>query len=339
MKRAYIPGIIPIQNDTNEKLFKETQVRKKVRISFIHLGKFVFSLWLLGITLGTSAQGIDQLKKLFGYDKAQDIDFRVLSTADSADARLLRFIFNSTGGFKITGTLFIPLEKLRQYPAVIVLPDAGESSTDFFGESLNLAKLGIASAVMDALPERPEPYSLQFNSFTNPQKDFLAYHQTVMDIRRTIDCLEQYSGIDHNRLAFIGIGKSAAAGAIASGVESRLSTYILLACPPCISCEPRNSELPEIVQLRNSLTPEQITAYENRLKLLDPERYLGQRIYSSIFFQFAENDAYLPDGWALKSYQAAGNPKTQKYYKIPHQELVTDSLAVTDRINWLKNHL
>lgn len=285
------------------------------------------------------SQNIADLKKFFDYDKAQDLDFRILSTDDSVQATLYQVVFTGTQGLKVTGTLFIPKGELRQYPAVIILPDDGQEKTEYYGESLQLAKESIASFVLDMISERAEPYRLYFNNFDSPRKDYSVYRQTVLDIRRSIDCLEQVPKVDRERIGFIGFGKGAIAGAIVSGVESRKISYILLECPPVIANDLLHSDDPEIVKAHNSLTSEQISQYESQLKILDPVKYLGNRLYSGVLFQFSENDPFISTELAQQTFKAANNPKSIKFYNVSRYELIDNSGAINDRITWLKKNL
>jgi hypothetical protein len=301
--------------------------------------KLLSYILVFTLSIPCLGQNIDDLRKIFEYDKGQDLDYRILSTKDTIQGTINEIIYSSVSGLKVTARLIIPKQKIREFPAVIFLNDASQGRNAFVPQALDLANNAFASLLIDALPDRPEECRMQYYNFSEPRKDFSAYRQAVLDIRRGIDLLEQHERIDRNRIAFIGSGSGAMTGAIAAGVETRINTYILLACSHCYSCDLRLSNNPVIAKARNALTSEQINQYESVIKLLNPSNYLPNHRRSLIFFQFAQNDPYYHAQTAMETFQITKDPKSQKYYKTTNLGLTLLDEAVNDRISWLKNHL
>jgi hypothetical protein len=291
------------------------------------------------MSLSGFGQTIDNLKALFDYDKGDDLNFRVIFSKDTTQATINYVSFSSVNGLKVTASLLIPKQKLREFPVVIFLNDGSENGESFLPQALDLATNAFASLIIDPLPRRPEPFRLSYHNFNEPRKDFGAYRQAVLDIRRSIDALEQHPQIDRNRIAFIGNGDGAMTGAIVSGIEQRILIYILMSCNSCYSCILQSSNDPFISKIRSNLTSEQITQYEQMIKPLNPSNYLPYHRASLIFYQFAQNDPYFEETTAKATIQATKEPESFKFYKTTGPGLLIFQEATTDQINWLKDHL
>lgn len=301
--------------------------------------KYLLFILITMVSVSCLGQNINDLRNMFDYDKGEDLDFKIVNTKDTLQGTIQEITFNGVNALKITGCLVLPKQKLREFPVVIFLNDASQSRNLLLPQALNLASNAFASLLIDALPNRPEMYRMTFRNFSEPRKDLVAYKQAVLDIRRAVDLLEQHPRIDRNRIAFIGSGNGAMSGAIVSGLEARINTYILMGCSPCYSCELRSSNEPKIVKARSLLTQEQITQYELSLKVLNPSNYLPYHRKTLVFFQFAHADPYFDEKASKELFQITDEPKCQKFYKTTNLGITTFEEALNDQTNWFKNHL
>ena len=104
-------------------------------------------LIILGIVLSLHgfSQTINDLKKLFDYDKGDDLNYRVLSSKDTIQASINYVSYSSANGLRVDACLIIPKQKLRQFPAVIFLNDASQNMESFLPQALELASNAFAS--------------------------------------------------------------------------------------------------------------------------------------------------------------------------------------------------
>jgi predicted esterase len=281
------------------------------------------------------AQTIADLRKLFDYEKSLDPDLKIVGTKDTANATIYDILYTSVNGLKVTAYMVIPKKKQAQHPAVIFLHGEGQDKTVFLNEALHMAIESFVSLVIDAPPARPNGYRMNYLNYSEPKKDFAVYRQTAIDVRRGIDILEQNPLVDRFRISFVGFDKGSWTGALLSGVENRISCYVLMGCSPCQTCDLKNSNEPSMVKIRSSLTPEQINQYELQMRYLNPVNYLGNRFDSRVFFQFAEADPSVSEEMSDLAFKTAGEPKLEKYYTSTHKELIEFSEAKLDRKNWL----
>jgi hypothetical protein len=299
----------------------------------------LFFLFLFVTTKLTIGQGINDLRKLFEYDKSQAIGMHVLKTTDTLQATIQDIVFTSTSGLRVTACLVLPRQKLRAFPAVIFQPGCSQNKTGLVPEALGLAGEAIASFIMDSPPDRPENCRYTYQNYLDPIKDFKAYRQTVMDLRRAIDLLEQHERIVNDRIAFIGFGKGAMTGAVLSGVDIRILNYILVAGPASYLTELQTSTDPNIEKCRNSITADQLLHYESIMKPIGTASYLANHRNNLIFFQFVQTDPETGADGGSKIFQLTTEPKTRKIYKVENQSLTFYPEAVADRKNWLRDHL
>jgi hypothetical protein len=299
----------------------------------------ILPLFFLFIEVLCQGQITGNQKRLFDYDKGQDLDFKLLGTKDTTQGTCYDIVYSSINSQKVTACLVIPKQKIREFPVVIFFPDNMQRRDSFLPEALALANDAFASLVIDAPWDRPKPYDLHFPNFSDPRKDFNAYRQCVLDVRRAIDLLETHSRIDHNRIAFVGNGYGAMTGAIVSGVENRVVTYILMNCSSSYTFDVRSGSNPGVAKARNPLSPEQINQYEMTLKGMNPSNYLPYHRNAILFFQFSQNDPAYNEQNTKEFIQLIPDPKTQKNYKTTAAELIPYEQAFHDREKWMKTHL
>jgi hypothetical protein len=286
-----------------------------------------------------SSQSIIDLRKYFNYNASQDFDFKILNTTDTIKAIIYDVNYLSANGLRVTAFLVVPKRKQAQCPAVIFVHGGEQNKYTFLSEALDLAAESFVSLVIDAPPARLAPNRLNYFNYSDPKKEFSAYRQTVIDVRRGIDLLEQNPLIDRYRIAFVGLDKGSWIGGILAGVENRIPFYILMGCSPCPTCDLKASEEPSLVKARSSLTQEQISMYEIQMRYLNPLNYLGNRSDSQIFFQFTDNDPYVSEEMAELAFKTSNEPKLEKYYSTTHFELLDFPEAKLDRKNWLKKQM
>lgn len=285
------------------------------------------------------SQTIEDYRRLFEYDKGLGLFPQIATTRDSVQGTIQDIVFTSINGVKVSGSIIIPFHKIKEFPVVIFLPDMIQNKDIYLHQALDLANEAIASLVLDAPKDRPDDHKFNFRNFTDPRKDFSGYRQSAFDIIRAIDMLEEHERIDQKRIAFVGCGTGAMAGAIVSGIENRISSYLLMGNYFCFSTELRQSTEPAMVKSRDLLDQDQIVHYETVLKPIDPLNYLPHHRNSYIFFQFAQDDPYFDAASAQEAFRMTKDPKRQKLYKTNFPNLPSFQEAIQDRKNWLKDHL
>ncbi len=303
------------------------------------MDKIIIFLFSVSFCYSIDSQTIDDLRRYYSYDPSEDLNYRVVQTIDTTQATIFNIQYSGGNQLLVTAYLIIPKNNLRSYPAVIFLHGLGQDKNAFLTDAIRLAGNSFASLLIDDPPARPVSQKMNYQNYSEPGKELLVHRQSVIDIRRGIDLLEQHPKIDGDRIAFTGIEYGAWTGAIVAGVEFRVMTYILINCPSHPSSDIRNSNEPRIVKIRNTFTSDQLTQFEVTLKKIDPVNYLAYHRNSNIFFQFSKEDSISAVNNPFEIFKSASEPKTMATYKAPAFELINLPEALQARNKWLYDHL
>src|SRR5205823_4825117 len=116
-------------------------------------------------------------------------------------------------------------------------------------------------------------------------------------------------------------------GGVVAGVEHRIGAFVLMGGLPQYGDLSDNTWIWERVTRAHS--KEQIENYEKVYAPLEPKNFIGLAPPSTVMFQFAEQDRYITAGLAKIYWEAAREPKVQKWYYTSHE--FNDSRAQVDR--------
>src|SRR6185312_5994154 len=168
-----------------------------------------------------------------------------------------------------------------------------------------------------------------------------AVHQ-VTDIRRGIDLLYGRVDVDRKRIAYVGHSWNAHVGAILAGVETRISTYVLMASGYADEEEAFASKDPQRMAQIKQVGEDNVREYFREYAWDDPVYFVGHTDRESIFLQFAAGDAGSA-GIAAYKQQAqkyldrfSSKDKKMEFYDAPH---ALNAAARLDRDRWLQKHL
>jgi dienelactone hydrolase len=158
-------------------------------------------------------------------------------------------------------------------------------------------------------------------------------HQQIIDqtieVRRALDLLLSQPKVDKRRIGFVGHDYGSMFGTIASGVDKRVKTYVMIAGMGNFSDW----------SLKYWKGPSQkgADAYKQAVKDVDPIGYVSQAAPASLLFQFANNDKYISKEVAEEFFAAASKPKEVKWYDATHDLHI--EAARNDRREWLTQQL
>jgi len=164
--------------------------------------------------------------------------------------------------------------------------------------------------------------------------------QTVIDLRRAVDVVLSRPGVDPKRIGFVGHSFGATWGGVLAGVEKRIKAYVLMAGLPDIADfsktgSPQRDEMNEMA--RKQFGEEKIKNYVAMISAIAPYRFIGHAPPATVFMQFAEKDDFISPKVAKQYYDAASQPKVEKWYYCGHE--LNEPKALADRVDWLKEQL
>jgi dienelactone hydrolase len=248
---------------------------------------------------------------LFQYDANTPLELRVLTEHASGGAVIRDITYASPRGGQVPAYLILPSHSAPQ--AGVIFGHWGEGNREeFVDEAVILAELGFASLCLDApflRPQEREPSLVEI-----AQGDA----QWVVDVRRGCDLLQAQFPQLAGYLGYVGHSYAATLAGAVAWVEHRLTTVVVMAGEPALSEWMLLTNHPALVRERETTPPEEYRAYLAALEPLDARHYIGQATPSSLFFQFAREDEYLPAERGERYFALASEPKQIAWYECGH---------------------
>ncbi len=194
---------------------------------------------------------------------------------------------------------------------------------EFLDEAVAMAEKGVGGLLIDGFfPWKGLPTG-------DTEKDMARIVCQVTELRRAIDYIESLTLADAKRIGYVGHDYGAMFGAVLSGADRRISSYVLIAGMGDFSHW--------FLLYWVHLPIDERQAYIDAISRLDPIKYAAKAAPAELFFQFAESDAFITKDTADTFYEAASEPKEVKFYDSDHS--MRNAEAQADRDDWLLERL
>lgn len=268
---------------------------------------------------------------MFDYSRQLPLDIQEVNVEVRNNIKIRDISYASPHGARVSAFLVVPYQG-NSFAGVIFLHGGEQDRSAFLNEALSLAALGVVSLLIDEPSVRAMPL------FAEPEADRERYIQVILKLRRGLDLLLSRPDVDPQRIGYIGLSFGAWMGGVLSGVDDRVKTYILIAGTPSMTDFWRSHNHPMVVQIRESLTSEQLERFLQVTAPLDAIHFIG-RASSTLFFQFGYQDVIISQPVALQYSEAASAPKIVKWYEAQHHDILINKAALYDRVEWLRKEL
>jgi dienelactone hydrolase len=288
---------------------------------------------LLCVALGaaTCAAATQPDVHLFDYDAKAPLHFHDNGVEDVGGIKVHDISYASPKGGSVPAFLVVPVGD-DPFAGIIFAHWGQGDRTEFLSEALTLARAGVESLLVDGVFNRPGG---QADDFIHPEKEKEGYIQLVTDIRRGVDLLQSRPEIDLKRIAYVGHSYGATWGGALAGVEHRIVVHVLMGGLPHYGDLSDNKWIWE--QITKKYSKEQIDNYRKAYEPIEPTNFVGLAPPSAVMFQFAEQDRYITPALAKIYWEAAREPKLQKWYYTSHE--FNDPKALIDRDQFLEQQL
>ncbi len=287
-------------------------------------------LSVLAFLLGQSAT---DAARVFDYDRAAPVDFRVSSEEVVEGVKVQDVSYLSAKKGRVPGYLIHPVEGDGPFAGVVYMHWGQGDRTEFLSEAVQLAKRGAVSLTIDAPYHRPDIESYSF--VAEPEKERDGYIQLVADLRRAYDLLAARKDVDPKRIGYVGHSLGATWGGALAGVEPRFAGYVLMGGLPRLTDILGDDSYAKLLQ--QAFKREQLELYVEVLSPINPELFVGRASPASILFQFARHDRFISDASARDYLKAAGDSHAVKWYFTSHE--FNDPESPHDRMEFLAKKL
>jgi cephalosporin-C deacetylase-like acetyl esterase len=253
----------------------------------------------------------------FAYDAQAPLEFTMLSERMKDGVRLCDVSFKSPLSGKVSAYLIVPQFPVPQ--AGLIFGHWGEGNREeFVEEAVVLARLGFISLCLDASFRRPAAYEPEEDL---PQADL----QWIVDVRRAVDLLQDRFEMIGEHLGYVGHSFGASFGGVIAGMEHRIKAYVLMAGAARATEIMRTSAHPLIVRARQNTPAEAWEAMLAAEAPYDACHYIGRAAPSTLLFQFARHDDFVPVQEAEDYFALASEPKQIAWYEDCNHELSTEA--------------
>lgn len=195
----------------------------------------------------------------------------------------------------ISALLRIP-NSSHPVPGILILPGANVSKEDEQGLSAELADMGYACMVIDQRNLGGVNFELDGKLFQAGQEP--TQHKMVFDALKAVDVMRQYSGIEPDNIAIIGISNGGRFAIIAAAIDPSISGVV------GISTSGYN------VESFIANDPDQVIENQTRfLRSIDPDTYLDKLPPRKLVMMHMTKDSIISMDLAQATYNKAGEPK------------------------------
>jgi dienelactone hydrolase len=234
---------------------------------------------------------------------------RNLTWLDAAGARAEATFVDPPGDAPHPGVLFVHWL------------DPGSTSngrTQFLPDALALARLGVASLVVDTPWSDPQWYRTR-----DLGRDMVMSETMLKNLSRALDLLAALDHVDAARLGYVGHDFGAMFGATLASRDRRPAAWVYIA---------GTDRYAEWFTLGRRMEPAARDQVFTAFRALDPVETIGATAPSPLLLQFADKDRFVTRQAAEALIAAAGASGEAKFYDCGHE---MNRHAMDDRVAWL----
>lgn len=272
-----------------------------------------------------------------GYASDAPLNVEIRSDQLRDDFRWVDFVFDGVRGHRVPSVMALPLEFDDPLPCVIFLHGIGQKK-DFLKEIAKpFVDAGFAMVTFDQYTRGER--RVEDGLFTEASAFRERAALTVLETRRLVDYLQSRDDIVDDRIYLVGASYGAITGATATAMEPRIQAAVMTYgggdIATLLDSDAINGSFSGILGLlKGPLTA--IAAWY--LAPSDPVLYVGDVAPRPLFFQNGTADQLIPVASAEAFFNAANEPKEQRWYEGDHVGLdeATTRQVLDDALVWIQ---
>ena len=287
----------------------------------------------------TSAPPFEGLVKQFDYDAKAPLDVKEVGREKREGATVIDLTYAGSRGGRVPAYLVVP-DGRGPFAAVMfghwMMPGSPlRHRGEFLEEAVVLARAGAVSLLIDAPHVRPG-FVPETDETRQPEQSSEVARQQAVDFRRGLDMLLARRDVDRKRVAYVGHSFDAHVGAILTGVEKRIGSFVLMAGGYANEEYVFDPENEQMVELRKKYGDEPLRKYFRDYAWDDPANFVGHSAPAAVFLQYGRRDRPIPEKVARRDSARFSEPKRVAFYDAGHE---LNAEARRERVEWLAQRL
>ena len=274
----------------------------------------------------------EQSLHLFKYDRQAPLDIQEDRRWHEGKTTWIDFTYASPKGGRVPARLVIPDGK-GPFPGIILQHGGPGTLEDMIDFARAFANYGAVTIMITSPYRRPGGWEItQYMGNTWPiftKRDLEIKIQTINDLQRAVDILQERPEVDAQRLAYFGISWGGSMGGLLAGVEDRLLAYVLAVGDGGL-VEHTSDPGEDGINIHFSEN------WAAQMWPTEPLHFIGRAAPAALLFQNGLHDTFVPPHDALRYYTAASEPKTIIWYDADHN---LPWSFVGDAAKWLQPYL
>lgn len=272
---------------------------------------------------GPAAQGD---LALFEYHATAPLNLQKVVETTAGGVEVSGISYDSPAGGRVTGVLFIPLDRPSPRPAIILMHGAPGSSRDtwLINDAQSYAKSGAVVIAIDAPFARRGGASLRMTT-----QDREEQIQLMKDLQRAVDLLRAQPNVDKDRIAYVGVSYGGAMGVQFAAIEHRIKAAALVVGD---GGHVMHNTQPGTLLFMATLSCATRAAWFREMIPIEPIRFFGFAKPTQLLLQNGQLDEFISQSDAQSLHNAAPEPRKLLWYNAGHN---LTPQAVLDRHDWL----
>jgi dienelactone hydrolase len=265
---------------------------------------------------------------LFAYDVNAPLNLQKTIESGSGGVEISAISYDSPAGGRVTGRLFVPLDRAGPLAGIILMHGAPGSSRDGWltEDAQSFATHGALVIAIDAPFARRKDFG---NTLHMTSQDRDEQIQLMKDLQRAVDVLRAQPNVDKNRIAYVGVSYGGAMGVQFAAIEHRIkAAALVVANGGWVMQSTQAGDLPFLASLSCATR----VAWFRAMVPIEPIRFIGFAKGTPFLLQNGQLDQSVSQADAQLLHNAAPEPKTIRWYNAGHNLTLQ---AVFDRHDWL----
>jgi uncharacterized protein len=265
---------------------------------------------------------------VFAYDANAPLDLQKTVESATTTVEVSTISYDSPAGGRVTGMLFIPLNRSSPRPGMVLMHGMPSKARDLTNYAMILANHGAVVIAIDAPFARRSGPPVRMT-----EQDRDEQIQLMQDLQRAVDVLRAQPNVAADRIAYLGVSYGGAMGALFAGIERRIKTAVLVVGNGGLVTR---STSPGDITFMATLSCAARLAWYRAMVPIEPIRFIGLAKPVPLLLQNGQTDEFIPAADAQLLHNAAADPKKTLWYNAGHN---LNQQALFDSHDWLVEHI